>query len=96
MATHIHIRARARHFTHDADTKANKASVDYSKGHPRSYCKECRYFSDGSCEKVSGSIDPLYWCKLFTKKVSQDGIFSEIAELLETLWHWHVAKEERQ
>lgn len=62
--------------------KAEKKDVDYSLGMAESHCGKvfeddksyCRFFSKmrypagpGECEKVSGEINPVFWCKLFSK-----------------------------
>ncbi len=62
--------------------KLKKDQVDYSHGHRDSHCGRvfkddhgyCRYFIEaqsasgevGACEKVEGSINPVYWCKFFS------------------------------
>lgn len=51
--------------------KKPKKEVNYSEGMQSSHCGICRFFQKPStCEKVSGRIDPSYWCKLFEKKPS--------------------------
>jgi len=63
--------------------KADKQSVDYTRGHADSHCGEtfdgdhgyCRHFIEtpsgaadlGACERVSGSIKRVYWCRLFAR-----------------------------
>jgi hypothetical protein len=60
--------------TADGSQKQAKGQVDYSRGMKASHCGICRYYRRGShgtmgtCQKVAGSIDPSYWCKLFRKK----------------------------
>jgi hypothetical protein len=53
-------------------SKASKASVDYSPGHPDSHCAICSNFQGSACAVTSsdgpptpGRIDPNYWCKQF-------------------------------
>ena len=58
--------------------KADKASVDYSRGHRDSHCGKmdaadtgyCKHFiergqKDGACTEVEGKIGRGMWCKLF-------------------------------
>jgi hypothetical protein len=33
-----------------------------------SHCGICEFYSNRACSKVSGAIDPAYWCRLFVKK----------------------------
>jgi hypothetical protein len=56
--------------------KANKTDVDYSVGMEKSHCGKvfkddegyCKHFvKPSACQKVSGYIDPVYWCKLWEK-----------------------------
>lgn len=60
--------------------KASKHDVDYSIGMIESHCGKvfkddkgyCRFYhheglDKGWCEKVSGDINSVYWCKLFEK-----------------------------
>ncbi len=62
--------------------KLNKPQVDYSRGMKDSHCGKsysgdsgyCRHFIEprgnselGQCERVSGPINRLYWCRLFAK-----------------------------
>jgi hypothetical protein len=63
--------------------KVSKASVNYSKGMPRSHCGQqrmddtyyCKHFimkginfeRDGECQVVQGSISPRYWCKRYAR-----------------------------
>jgi hypothetical protein len=63
--------------------KASKQSVDYSRGMKERHCGHayegdenyCRHFIEppkgaadlGACEKVSGAISRVYWCRLFAK-----------------------------
>lgn len=50
--------------------KRSQSSVNYSKGMKSSHCGICEYFREpDACAKVSGKIDPAYWCELFKKKV---------------------------
>lgn len=51
--------------------KKSKASVDYSKGKPSAHCGICEHYEDGSCELVSGPIDPDMWCELFEKGMAK-------------------------
>jgi len=67
--------------------KASKQSVDYSLGHRDAHCGKafdddksyCRYFIEtstgagdlGACEKVSGAISHVYWCRLWARAVSK-------------------------
>lgn len=49
--------------------KRTKVSVDYSPGHPFSRCGLCvHYDGHGGCALVAGTIDPAYWCKLFSRR----------------------------
>jgi hypothetical protein len=64
-------------------SKASKSDVDYSHGHRDSHCGKsfagdtgyCRHFIEtpsgaadlGACERVSGSINRVYWCRLFAR-----------------------------
>ncbi len=64
--------------------KASKRQVDYSRGHREAHCGKvfaddkgyCRYFiktqiaDAGECQKVEGSIHPLWWCRLFSKAIT--------------------------
>lgn len=60
--------------------KAGKDDVNYSRGHMQSHCGPtfhddkfyCRHFIPGAgyagtCEKVRGAIDPVFWCELYEK-----------------------------
>ncbi len=63
--------------------KADKRSVDYSRGHRDSHCAHsfegdegyCRHFIEppkgaadlGACEKVSGAISRIFWCRLWQR-----------------------------
>ena len=49
--------------------KIGKASVDYGPGRAESRCGVCEYFEapDG-CARVTGTIDPDAWCRLFKSK----------------------------
>jgi hypothetical protein len=60
--------------------KQPKTAVDYSRGHRESHCGRsfegdknyCRHYhagsaSEGTCEKVQGTIKAVYWCKLWLK-----------------------------
>lgn len=64
-------------------TKLTKQEVDYSIGMVHSHCGKvfshdthyCKHFSGGAsirakgtCEIVEGSIDPVYWCKEYSKQ----------------------------
>jgi hypothetical protein len=67
--------------------KASKQSVDYSRGMKEHHCGHsfegdegyCRHFIEppkgaadlGACEKVSGAISRVYWCRLFTRARSK-------------------------
>jgi hypothetical protein len=67
--------------------KADKRSVDYSWGHRDSHCGHafdgdknyCRHFIEpptgatdlGACEKVSGAISRIFWCRLWTRAQSK-------------------------
>jgi hypothetical protein len=51
--------------------KADKDSVNYSKGMPSSHCGICQHYSNGTCSKVKGPIDPDMWCKLFKRAVAR-------------------------
>jgi len=67
--------------------KIAKADVNYSIGHADSHCGKsfdddksyCRYFIPplsaatqlGQCQKVAGSINKAYWCKLFARAQSK-------------------------
>ena len=67
--------------------KADKRSVDYSRGHGESHCGHayeadknyCNHFIEppkgaadlGACEKVSGAISRVYWCRLFARAHSK-------------------------
>lgn len=53
--------------------KVSKTSVNYSEGMKQSRCSNCQFYIPdttwaGECKKVSGAIDPDYWCKLFKPK----------------------------
>ena len=48
--------------------KATKASVDYSRGTYKEHCGICEHYSDHTCSKVQGTIEPDYWCKLYEPK----------------------------
>jgi len=55
--------------------KATKDEADYTPraAHRSERCKLCKFFADvarlyGECEKVSGNISPLGWCKFFERK----------------------------
>jgi hypothetical protein len=63
-------------------SKVSKQAVDYSHGHRDSHCGKCfagdkgycAHFIEtspsgeiGQCERVSGAISRVYWCKLFSK-----------------------------
>lgn len=52
--------------------KRAKADVDYSAGMPESHCGICRYYSNESCEKVEGKINPSFWCELFERTAARD------------------------
>ena len=68
-------------------SKLTKSQADYSRGHKDSDCGEtfhgdhryCRHFIEtpsgaadlGACERVSGSINRVYWCRLFAKAHSK-------------------------
>ena len=63
--------------------KADKRSVEYSRGMKERHCGYafegdegfCRFFVEpprdardlGACEKVAGSIGRIYWCKLWQR-----------------------------
>ncbi len=62
--------------------KASKAQVDYSRGMKESHCGRafpddkgyCQHFIGpygsselGTCSKVEGPINRLYWCRLFAR-----------------------------
>jgi hypothetical protein len=63
--------------------KQTKAQANYGRGHRESHCGKsfkddtgyCRHFipcrasNNGMCERVEGSISPVYWCKLFSRAV---------------------------
>jgi hypothetical protein len=67
--------------------KVTKASVDCSRGHRDAHCGHafegdkgyCRHFIEpptgatdlGACEKVSGAISRIFWCRLFAKAQSK-------------------------
>jgi hypothetical protein len=67
--------------------KADKRSVDYSRGHRDAHFGHafendknyCRFFIEpstgahdlGACEKVSGAIGRVYWCRLFARAHSK-------------------------
>jgi hypothetical protein len=45
--------------------KETKQEVDYSRGMPSKHCGICMFYSDHTCEKVRGYINPRFWCKRF-------------------------------
>lgn len=53
--------------------KVPKQDVRYSKGMLTRHCSLCAYFIApkrgklGTCERVTGEIDPAYWCRLFER-----------------------------
>ena len=53
------------------DDKQAKSAVHYSLG--GDHCGACRYFIEqvpseaGTCQKVAGTIDEDYWCRLFER-----------------------------
>lgn len=63
--------------------KASKQETDYSLGMAESHCGKvfsddkgyCKHFihpktgytSHGTCKKVEGQINPVFWCKLYAK-----------------------------
>lgn len=63
--------------------KTGKNEVDYSLGMAQSHCGPvfkddkgyCKHFhkpkvgvtGHGTCDKVEGNINPVYWCALFAK-----------------------------
>lgn len=64
--------------------KRTKQAVNYSKGMIQSHCGKvfgedkgyCKHFrgieetaTRGECSKVEGSINPVFWCELFSKAV---------------------------
>jgi len=67
--------------------KASKSVVDYSRGHAGAHCDKvldddkayCQHFIPplsptgnlGQCEKVAGPINPVYWCRLFSRAQSK-------------------------
>jgi len=52
--------------------KAEKRSVDYSRGHRGSHCGPPTGAADlGACEKVSGAISRVYWCRLWSRAQSK-------------------------
>jgi hypothetical protein len=67
--------------------KVSKAEAHYGIGHQNSHCGKafsddknyCRHFIEtstgaadlGACEKVSGAINRVYWCKLWQRAVSK-------------------------
>jgi hypothetical protein len=72
--------ARAIHGT--LVIKQPKTAVDNGRGHAGSYCGKsfpddkgyCRHYrprteTEGTCELVAGTINRVYWCKLFARAV---------------------------
>ena len=52
----------------DDSGKADKKSVNYSKGMPKAHCGICTHFSKGTCSEVKGTIYASMWCELFKAK----------------------------
>lgn len=63
--------------------KVSKQSVNYSRGHKDSHCGKvfpddkgyCRHYiphtdqhSEGACQLVQGSINPVYWCEKWQRQ----------------------------
>lgn len=52
-----------------AKGKRRKDAVSYSPGMGDTRCRNCEHY-DGNhhCDRVSGFIDPDYWCRLFERR----------------------------
>ena len=48
--------------------KSTKREVRYSEGTPKEHCGNCERFrlAMHACTKVQGTIEPRYWCTLWT------------------------------
>jgi hypothetical protein len=41
--------------------KKLKGAVKYGHGMKKAHCGICRYYDDGQCAKVEGTINPSMW-----------------------------------